>query len=155
MNTGLPSMDQVYGTQFRAWQLDSFIYALIVFGTTLPFMVEHYIPYCVAHRYHLVMTKPTNFLWRCTKLNRNVAIHGLIVHGVSRYGCVRKNAFDVDSVLVDTKPVLLSQTAIHMNRSVNDEVKPSSKSNHYWWWTCKSTKAFKCRNNPSWLSNQI
>ena len=154
------------------WQLDSGSYVVNVFGTTLfAFHIgkkpEHTLRIASAHTdFPAIRVKPNPItsLKGYTKLN--VEMYGGLIENtwldrpLGAAGTVvlkGKNAFDVDSVLVDTKrPIaIVPNLAIHMNRSVNDGIKLNrqkemlpilmmERSNED-----NITKPLNNRNNPS------
>lgn len=122
------------------WQLDSGSYVVNVFGTTLfTFHIgkkpEYTLRIASAHTdFPAIRVKPNpvTSVKGYTKLN--VEMYGGLIENtwldrpLGAAGTVvlkGDNAFDVDSVLVDTKrPIaIVPNLAIHMNRSVNDGVK--------------------------------
>ena len=122
------------------WQLDSGSYVVNVFGTTLfAFHIgkkpEYTLRIASAHTdFPAIRVKPNpvTSVKGYTKLN--VEMYGGLIENtwldrpLGAAGTVvlkGDNAFDVDSVLVDTKrPIaIVPNLAIHMNRSVNDGVK--------------------------------
>ena len=122
------------------WQLDSGSYVVNVFGTTLfAFHIgkkpDYTLRIASAHTdFPAIRVKPNpiSSVKGYTKLN--VEMYGGLIENtwldrpLGAAGTVvlkGENAFDVDSVLVDTKrPIaIVPNLAIHMNRSVNDGVK--------------------------------
>ena len=124
----------------EAWQLDSGSYVVNVFGTTLfAFHIgkkpEHTLRIASAHTdFPAIRVKPNPITSVKGYTKLNVEMYGGLIENtwldrpLGAAGTVvlkGKNAFDVDSVLVDTKrPIaIVPNLAIHMNRSVNDGVK--------------------------------
>jgi len=122
------------------WQLDSGSYVVNVFGTTLfAFHIgkkpEHTLRIASAHTdFPAIRVKPNPITSVKGYTKLNVEMYGGLIENtwldrpLGAAGTVvlkGKNAFDVDSVLVDTKrPIaIVPNLAIHMNRSVNDGVK--------------------------------
>lgn len=122
------------------WQLDSGSYVVNVFGTTLfAFHIgkkpEHTLRIASAHTdFPAIRVKPNPITSVKGYTKLNVEMYGGLIEntwldrplGVAGTVVLKgKNAFDVDSVLVDTKrPIaIVPNLAIHMNRSVNDGVK--------------------------------
>lgn len=122
------------------WQLDSGSYVVSVFGTTLfAFYIgkkpEHTLRIASAHTdFPAIRVKPNPITSVKGYTKLNVEMYGGLIENtwldrpLGAAGTVvlkGKNAFDVDSVLVDTKrPIaIVPNLAIHMNRSVNDGVK--------------------------------
>lgn len=122
------------------WQLDSGSYVVNVFGTTLfTFHIGKKLEYTLR-----IASAHTDFPAIRVKPNPVTSVKGYTKLNVEMYGGLIENtwldrplgaagtvvlkgdnAFDVDSVLVDTKrPIaIVPNLAIHMNRSVNDGVK--------------------------------
>ena len=154
------------------WQLDSGSYVVNVFGTTLfAFHIgkkpEHTLRIASAHTdFPAIRVKPNPITSVKGYTKLNVEMYGGLIENtwldrpLGAAGTVvlkGENAFDVDSVLVDTKrPIaIVPNLAIHMNRSVNDGVKLNrqkemlpilmmdrkEKEN--------SSKSLNDRNNPS------
>ena len=156
----------------EAWQLDSGSYVVNVFGTTLfAFHIgkkpEHTLRIASAHTdFPAIRVKPNPITSVKGYTKLNVEMYGGLIENtwldrpLGAAGTVvlkGKNAFDVDSVLVDTKrPItIVPNLAIHMNHSVNDGVKLNrqkemlpilmmERSNED-----NPTKALNYRNNPS------
>ena len=122
------------------WQLDSGSYVVNVFGTTLfAFHIgkkpEHTLRIASAHTdFPAIRVKPNPITSVKGYTKLNVEMYGGLIENtwldrpLGAAGTVvlkGKNAFDVDSVLVDTKrPItIVPNLAIHMNHSVNDGVK--------------------------------
>ena len=122
------------------WQLDSGSYVVNVFGTTLfAFHIgkkpEHTLRIASAHTdFPAIRVKPNPITSVKGYTKLNVEMYGGLIENtwldrpLGAAGTVvlkGENAFDVDSVLVDTKrPIaIVPNLAIHMNRSVNDGVK--------------------------------
>ena len=122
------------------WQLDSGSYVVNVFGTTLfAFHIgkkpEYTLRIASAHTdFPAIRVKPNPITSMKGYTKLNVEMYGGLIENtwldrpLGAAGTVvlkGKNAFDVDSVLVDTKrPIaIVPNLAIHMNRSVNDGVK--------------------------------
>ena len=122
------------------WQLDSGSYVVNVFGTTLfAFHIgkkpEHTLRIASAHTdFPAIRVKPNPITSVKGYTKLNVEMYGGLIENtwldrpLGAAGTVvlkGKNAFDVDSVLVDTKrPIaIVPNLAIHMNRSVNDGIK--------------------------------
>ena len=122
------------------WQLDSGSYVVNVFGTTLfAFHIgkkpEHTLRIASAHTdFPAIRVKPNPITSVKGYTKLNVEMYGGLIENtwldrpLGAAGTVvlkGANAFDVDSVLVDTKrPIaIVPNLAIHMNRSVNDGVK--------------------------------
>ena len=156
----------------EAWQLDSGSYVVNVFGTTLfAFHIgkkpEHTLRIASAHTdFPAIRVKPNPITSVKGYTKLNVEMYGGLIENtwldrpLGAAGTVvlkGKNAFDVDSVLVDTKrPIaIVPNLAIHMNRSVNDGIKLNrqkemlpilmmERSNED-----NPTKPLNNRNNPS------
>ena len=156
----------------EAWQLDSGSYVVNVFGTTLfAFHIgkkpEHTLRIASAHTdFPAIRVKPNPITSVKGYTKLNVEMYGGLIENtwldrpLGAAGTVvlkGKNAFDVDSVLVDTKrPIaIVPNLAIHMNRSVNDGIKLNrqkemlpilmmERSNED-----NITKPLNNRNNPS------
>lgn len=154
------------------WQLDSGSYVVNVFGTTLfAFHIgkkpEHTLRIASAHTdFPAIRVKPNPITSVKGYTKLNVEMYGGLIEStwldrpLGAAGTVvlkGKNAFDVDSVLVDTKrPIaIVPNLAIHMNRSVNDGIKLNrqkemlpilmmERSNED-----NITKPLNNRNNPS------
>ena len=154
------------------WQLDSGSYVVNVFGTTLfAFHIgkkpEHTLRIASAHTdFPAIRVKPNPITSVKGYTKLNVEMYGGLIENtwldrpLGAAGTVvlkGKNAFDVDSVLVDTKrPIaIVPNLAIHMNRSVNDGIKLNrqkemlpilmmERSNED-----NITKPLNNRNNPS------
>lgn len=154
------------------WQLDSGSYVVNVFGTTLfAFHIgkkpEHTLRIASAHTdFPAIRVKPNPITSVKGYTKLNVEMYGGLIENtwldrpLGAAGTVvlkGKNAFDVDSVLVDTKrPItIVPNLAIHMNHSVNDGVKLNrqkemlpilmmERNNED-----NPTKALNNRNNPS------
>lgn len=154
------------------WQLDSGSYVVNVFGTTLfAFHIgkkpEHTLRIASAHTdFPAIRVKPNPITSVKGYTKLNVEMYGGLIENtwldrpLGAAGTVvlkGKNAFDVDSVLVDTKrPIaIVPNLAIHMNRSVNDGIKLNrqkemlpilmmERSNED-----NPTKPLNNRNNPS------
>lgn len=154
------------------WQLDSGSYVVNVFGTTLfAFHIgkkpEHTLRIASAHTdFPAIRVKPNPITSVKGYTKLNVEMYGGLIEntwldrplGVAGTVVLKgKNAFDVDSVLVDTKrPIaIVPNLAIHMNRSVNDGIKLNrqkemlpilmmERSNED-----NITKPLNNRNNPS------
>ena len=154
------------------WQLDSGSYVVNVFGTTLfAFHIgkkpEHTLRIASAHTdFPAIRVKPNPITSMKGYTKLNVEMYGGLIENtwldrpLGAAGTVvlkGKNAFDVDSVLVDTKrPIaIVPNLAIHMNRSVNDGIKLNrqkemlpilmmERSNED-----NITKPLNNRNNPS------
>lgn len=154
------------------WQLDSGSYVVNVFGTTLfAFHIgkkpEHTLRIASAHTdFPAIRVKPNPITSVKGYTKLNVEMYGSLIENtwldrpLGAAGTVvlkGKNAFDVDSVLVDTKrPItIVPNLAIHMNHSVNDGVKLNrqkemlpilmmERNNED-----NPTKALNNRNNPS------
>ena len=154
------------------WQLDSGSYVVNVFGTTLfAFYIgkkpEHTLRIASAHTdFPAIRVKPNPITSMKGYTKLNVEMYGGLIENtwldrpLGAAGTVvlkGKNAFDVDSVLVDTKrPIaIVPNLAIHMNRSVNDGIKLNrqkemlpilmmERSNED-----NITKPLNNRNNPS------
>ena len=154
------------------WQLDSGSYVVNVFGTTLfAFYIgkkpEHTLRIASAHTdFPAIRVKPNPITSVKGYTKLNVEMYGGLIENtwldrpLGAAGTVvlkGKNAFDVDSVLVDTKrPIaIVPNLAIHMNRSVNDGIKLNrqkemlpilmmERSNED-----NITKPLNNRNNPS------
>lgn len=122
------------------WQLDSGSYVVNVFGTTLfAFHIgkkpEYTLRIASAHTdFPAIRIKPNPITSVKGYIKLNVEMYGGLIENtwldrpLGAAGTVvlkGENAFDVDSVLVDTKrPIaIVPNLAIHMNRSVNDGVK--------------------------------
>lgn len=157
------------------WQLDSGSYVVNVFGTTLfAFHIgkklEHTLRIASAHTdFPAIRVKPNPITSMKGYTKLNVEMYGGLIENtwldrpLGAAGTVvlkGKNAFDVDSVLVDTKrPIaIVPNLAIHMNRSVNDGVKLNrqkemlpilmmERNNED-----NPTKPLNNRNNPSLFS---
>lgn len=154
------------------WQLDSGSYVVNVFGTTLfAFHIgkkpEHTLRIASAHTdFPAIRVKPNPITSVKGYTKLNVEMYGGLIENtwldrpLGAAGTVvlkGKNAFDVDSVLVDTKRsiAIVPNLAIHMNRSVNDGIKLNrqkemlpilmmERSNED-----NITKPLNNRNNPS------
>ena len=154
------------------WQLDSGSYVVNVFGTTLfAFHIgkkpEHTLRIASAHTdFPAIRVKPNPITSVKGYTKLNVEMYGGLIENtwldrpLGAAGTVvlkGKNAFDIDSVLVDTKrPIaIVPNLAIHMNRSVNDGIKLNrqkemlpilmmERSNED-----NITKPLNNRNNPS------
>ena len=154
------------------WQLDSGSYVVNVFGTTLfAFHIgkkpEHTLRIASAHTdFPAIRVKPNPITSVKGYTKLNVEMYGGLIENtwldrpLGAAGTVvlkGKNAFDVDSVIVDTKrPIaIVPNLAIHMNRSVNDGIKLNrqkemlpilmmERSNED-----NITKPLNNRNNPS------
>ena len=154
------------------WQLDSGSYVVNVFGTTLfAFHIgkkpEHTLRIASAHTdFPAIRVKPNPITSMKGYTKLNVEMYGGLIENtwldrpLGAAGTVvlkGRNAFDVDSVLVDTKrPIaIVPNLAIHMNRSVNDGIKLNrqkemlpilmmERSNED-----NITKPLNNRNNPS------
>ena len=141
------------------WQLDSGSYVVNVFGTTLfAFHIgkkpEHTLRIASAHTdFPAIRVKPNPITSVKGYTKLNVEMYGGLIENtwldrpLGAAGTVvlkGENAFDVDSVLVDTKrPIaIVPNLAIHMNRSVNDGVKLNRQKEI-------SSKSLNDRNNPS------
>ena len=122
------------------WQLDSGSYVVNVFGTTLfAFHIgkkpDYTLRIASAHTdFPAIRVKPNPITSVKGYTKLNVEMYGGLIENtwldrpLGAAGTVvlkGENAFDVDSVLVDTKrPIaIVPNLAIHMNRSVNDGVK--------------------------------
>ena len=122
------------------WQLDSGSYVVNVFGTTLfAFHIgkkpDYTLRIASAHTdFPAIRVKPNPITSVKGYTKLNVEMYGGLIENtwldrpLGAAGTVvlkGENAFDVDSVLVDTKrPIaIIPNLAIHMNRSVNDGVK--------------------------------
>ncbi len=154
------------------WQLDSGSYVVNVFGTTLfAFHIgkkpEHTLRIASAHTdFPAIRVKPNPITSVKGYTKLNVEMYGGLIENtwldrpLGAAGTVvlkGKNAFDVDSVLVDTKrPIaIVPNLAIHMNRSVNDGVKLNRQKEMLPILTMERnnednpTKLLNNRNNPS------
>ena len=122
------------------WQLDSGSYVVNIFGTTLfAFHIgkkpEYTLRISSAHTdFPAIRVKPNPITSVKGYTKLNVEMYGGLIENtwldrpLGAAGTVvlkGENAFDVDSVLVDTKrPIaIVPNLAIHMNRSINDGVK--------------------------------
>ena len=122
------------------WQLESGSYVVNVFGTTLfAFHIgkkpDYTLRIASAHTdFPAIRVKPNPITSVKGYTKLNVEMYGGLIENtwldrpLGAAGTVvlkGENAFDVDSVLVDTKrPIaIVPNLAIHMNRSVNDGVK--------------------------------
>ena len=154
------------------WQLDSGSYVVNVFGTTLfAFHIgkkpEHTLRIASAHTdFPAIRVKPNPITSVKGYTKLNVEMYGGLIENtwldrpLGAAGTVvlkGKNAFDVDSVLVDTKrPIaIVPNLAIHMNRSVNDGIKLNRQKEMLPILTMERnnednpTKLLNNRNNPS------